>query len=171
MDRPCDVNWFAVHAKRHRETLAAASLGTSGLEVFLPMVKVERLERLAIKKDSQALFPGYLFARFCPAISLSAVESARGVLHVIKSGAEPTPVDEQVIIEIQGRVAEDGLIRMEPRGFKPGDEVSIREGPFAGMIGRVMAEADEQRRVTILLQAMWQARVSIASDFVEVQAV
>lgn len=170
MEPTSEMNWFAIHTKRHRETLAAAGVGALGLAVFLPMVKVECLEHFAIKKDSQPLFPGYFFARFCPAISLSAVESARGVLRIIKSGAWPIPVDEQAIVEIQGRVAEDGLIPLENRELKPGDQVSIQQGPFAGMLARVEMELDGGRRVAILLQAMWNARVLIEKRWVEAEA-
>lgn len=165
-----DVNWFAVHTKRYREAVAAASVRALGLEVFLPMVKVNYPPRGAIKVESKPLFAGYFFARFIPAVSLDSVASARGVLHVIKSAAYPIPVEEQIIQEIQDRVDSDGLIELRCDALRPGDRVSIQEGPLAGMMGRVEAELNDQRRVAILLEALCQARVWVDKRWVEAEA-
>ena len=170
MDWFCDINWFAVHTKRFRENLAAASVGALGLDVFLPLVKVECTGRAFIKVGSKALFPGYFFARFSPAISLDAIESARGVLYVIKSGSLPIAVDAHIISEIQDRVEGDGLIRLQRREFRAGDRVCIREGPFAGMVGRVEAEYDDHKRVAILLEALWTARALVEKRWLEAEA-
>jgi transcriptional antiterminator RfaH len=167
MDWLSDINWFAIHTKRFREALAALSIGALGIEVFLPMVKVECPEHEIIKVGSKALFSGYVFARFIPMISLGSVESARGVLHVIKSGMHPIPVDDRIISEIQSRISSDGLIRLGCREFKIGDCVSIQKGPFAGMMGKVQAEVDDRKRVAILLESLWSAQVLIEKRWVE----
>ena len=165
-----DLNWFAVQAKRYREALAAASVRAIGFEAFLPMVKVDRLAPATIKLESKPLFAGYFFARFIPALSLDSVAAARGVLRVIKSATCPIPVEEQVIREIQNRVDSDGLIQLCREALRPGDRVSIQEGPFAGIIGRVEAESNDQRRVAILLDALCQARVWVDRRWVEAEA-
>jgi transcriptional antiterminator RfaH len=161
------MKWFAIHVKRFREALAAASVSAYGIDVFLPLVKVDSSERVVIKVESKPLFPSYLFAKFAPESSLGLVEQTRGVLHVIKSGGIPISIDDQVLLEIQSRVESDGLIRLEKRSLKPGDVVSIEEGVFAGMMGRVENERDDGRRVAILLETLWQARVVIKRQFVE----
>jgi transcriptional antiterminator RfaH len=164
------MNWFAIHVKRFRESLAAASVAGLGLEVFLPMLKVEGQERAVIKTGFKPLFPSYFFARFNPETGLGPVEGARGVLHVIKAGACPIPVEDEVVAEIQDRVEADGLIRLRRNPLKPGDRVSIEEGPFEGMFGRVEAELDDQRRVAIFLESLWPARVLIEKRSLEVEA-
>jgi len=161
-------NWFAIHVKRFREAVAASNVAALGLEVFLPIVKLEGLQKMAIKIGSKPLFPSYFFARFNPEISLSSVECSGGVLHVIKSGAWPIPIDDSIIQEIQNRVDADGLIPLQHRELKPGDRVSIEDGPFAGMMGRVETELDDRRRVAILLETLWQARVLIDKRWVQV---
>jgi transcriptional antiterminator RfaH len=170
MDYLRDNNWFAVHVKRFRESLAAHGVRELGLDVFLPIVKVERVEHDGIRVGKQPLFPGYFFARFIPEVSLQAVESSRGVLRVIKSGTYPIPVDDEAVHEIQNRLAADGFLRLQHRELKPGDRISIQEGPFAGMMGRVEAELDDRRRVAILLETLWHARVVIEKLWVEAEA-
>lgn len=170
MALPDDMNWFAVHTKRFRETVASAGLDALGLEVFLPMVKVEDCDQFVIKLAAKPLFPAYFFARFSPAMFLELVESARGVLYVVKSGGCPVVVEESVVSELKSRVETNGLIRLHQRQLKPGDRVSIQQGPFAGMIGRVETESDDHKRVAILLETLWQARAVFEKRWVEVEA-
>lgn len=170
MDWFHDINWFAVYAKRFRERLAAHSVGTQGVEVFLPMVKVECFEDVVIKVGSKPLFPGYFFARFCPEVSLVAVESSHGVLQVVRCGRYPIPVNDKAVQEIQERVQADGLIRIRRQGFKPGDRVSVQSGPFEGMMARVERELDDEKRVAILLEALSYARVLIEKRWVQAAA-
>jgi transcriptional antiterminator RfaH len=164
------LNWFAVHAKRFRETLGAASVSALGVEVFLPLASAELARNSVIKHRFIPLFPGYFFARLDPQRSLEPVEASRGVLYVVKAGAFPIPVDERVLEELKERMGPDGLITIQPPEIRMGDRVSIREGAFAGMAGKVVAEPDDRRRVTILLETLWQARVLIATHGVEAQA-
>jgi transcriptional antiterminator RfaH len=161
------MNWFAIHSKRFREVLASASVGALGCEVFLPMAKVDLARCAVIKADSKPLFPSYFFARFDPAVSLDAVECARDVLYVLKAGSYPVPVEDGILVVIQSRAEADGLIRLHRPDIKPGDRVSIEEGPFAGMMGQVEAELDDSRRVAILLETLWNARVVLERDCIE----
>jgi transcriptional antiterminator RfaH len=171
MDWSDDSEWFAIRIKRFREKNAAAMLAELGFEVFLPLVKVEPAGWAVIRFNFKPLFPGYCFARFSPASSLGLVEHAPGVLNVIKSGGRPIPVADEIIREIQDQVEADGLIRLQPRELKPGDRVSILEGPFAGVPGRVLAEMDDHKRVAILAEALWNARVVIEKRWLEAEVV
>lgn len=171
MDWSDDIEWFVIRVKYFREKMAAAMLAERGLEVFLPLVKVEPLEWAAIRFEFKPLFSGYCFARFNPSSSLELVERAPGVLNVIKSGGRPVSVDDAVIREIQSQVEADGLIRLQPRELKPGDRVSIQEGPFAGMPGRVLSELDDNERLAILTDALLNARVVIEKRWLEAEAV
>lgn len=170
MEYPSQLNWFAIHTKRFREALGAASVSALGADVFLPLASAETSRNSVIKRRFIPLFPGYFFARFDPEQLLDRVEAGRGVLYVVKAGTCPTPVDKQALDEIRERMGPDGLITIQPPEIKMGDRVSIREGVFAGLAGRVVAEPDERRRVTILLETLWQARILIATRGVEAQA-
>jgi transcriptional antiterminator RfaH len=152
-----DTNWFAIHTKPRRDNFAATNVSSLGLETLLPRVKVHHFIRRATRTIIKPLFPGYFFARFCPQHSLELVKCARGVLRVISSGRFPIPVGDEVVREIQDRVEEDGLIQIRLQDLKPGDLVSIQEGPFEGLMGRVEREADDARRVTILLETLFNA--------------
>ena len=164
------TSWFAIHTKTRREKFAAANISALGIEILLPLVTVERLGHAITRTASKPLFSGYFFARFCPEISCEWVKSSRGVLCVVSSGNFPIPVHDTVVQEIRDRVAEDGLIRLQSQGLEPGTRVSIQNGPFEGLMGRVERELDDGRRVTILLETLLNARVSIERRLVDAEA-
>ncbi|HUD49032.1 MAG TPA: transcription termination/antitermination NusG family protein [Candidatus Baltobacteraceae bacterium] len=163
-------SWFAIRAKTRRESFAATNVRSLGLEVFFPKLKVDDDAAQGVGENSEPLFSGYFFARFCPELVLTSVECSHGVLQVVRSGRYPIPVDDQVIREIQERVEEDGLIRIRRPGLKPGDLISILDGPFEGMMARVERELDDDKRVAILLETLSCPRVLIEKRWVQAAA-
>jgi transcriptional antiterminator RfaH len=162
MDFYREVHWFAVHAKPYREDVAAQNIARLDLEVFLPKVKRESLVCGVPREVIKPLFPGYLFARFCPATSLPLIRYARGVLRIVSCGDVPLPVDEAIIREIRSRIGADGYVRLEDRTLRPGERVLVRDGPLRGLTGIFESELDDRERVILLLEAIeYQARVVI----------
>jgi transcription antitermination factor NusG len=164
------TNWFALRAKPRRENFAATNVNTLGVETLLPRVKVERLVRGAARMAAKPLFPGYFFARFCAEHAFESVKHSRGVLQVVSSGRIPIPVPDHVVWEIQDRVEEDGFIKNRRQSLKPGDQVSIVDGPFEGIMARVERELDDGRRVAILLETLLNARVLIERRWLTTEA-
>lgn len=161
------TNWFAVQSNARQESLAAARVAKLRLQVFLPQVREERLVSGGVRKVTKALFPGYFFTRFCPCESLEAVRYAPGVMRVVGSRQFPIPVAPDIIAAIQGQIQPDGFIRLKPREFKPGDRVTIEQGPFQGWIGEVQREHNDGKRVMILLEAIQQARLLVEKGWVQ----
>jgi transcriptional antiterminator RfaH len=161
------VNWFAIHAKARRESFAAANICALGLGILFPRIKVERLIRGSAQQITKPLFPGYFFTRFCPEDSFESVKAARGVLQVVSSGRMPIPVPDAIVQEIQDRAQEDGFIRIRPQVLTPGTLVTIRSGPFEGMMGRVERELDDRKRVAIFLETLFNARALIERRWLE----
>jgi transcriptional antiterminator RfaH len=164
------TSWFAVETRTHRESLAARRIAKLDLEVFLPRMKKEQWVCGVVRSVTKALFPGYFFARFRPSEYLDAVRHSSGVSRVVGSERFPIPVDDEVIGAIQDRVEEDGLVRIEPEAFTPGTQVTIRNGPFEGLIGTVLREADDRKRVAILLETLLGARMLIERRWLEAAA-
>jgi transcription antitermination factor NusG len=107
------------------------------------------------------LFPGYFFASFCPILSFDAVRYVPGVLRVVGPAHLPTPILPEIISDIKERVQLDGFIHLESNPFRPGDEVRIEQGPFAGWMAEVEQEWNDGKRVAIFLGALQQARLLI----------
>ena len=165
-----EIQWFAIHAKPRRENFASSNVTALGIETLLPRVKVERLEAGVARLIVKPLFPSYFFARFCPRNSLESVAHTQGVLRVVSSGRFPIPVGDAIIREIQDRVEQDGLVRMDGPIFNPGVRVSIQGGPFEGLMGRVERESNDRRRVAILLETLSNARVLMERRWLQLEA-
>lgn len=165
MDLWRETNWYAVHAKVHRESFGAANVAALGVEVLLPQLKQEWLVRGFRRTRIKPLFAGYFFARFCPAAYLDQVRYALGILHVVSTSRFPIPLGDDVIVSIRQRVQPDGYVRLSPVSMCPGDRVAIEHGPFQGLIGQVVRQEDDGKRVTILLETMMSARVSLEKQW------
>lgn len=153
--------WFAVQCKPGQEQVAEWTLSTLDLETFLPRQRRERRLRSTWCDEVRPLFPGYLFARFCPALHLHAVRYSRGVCRVVGAGEEPWPVEDDIVAEIRSRESEDGFVRLAEPTWQSGQPVSLQEGPLQGWTGVFDRELDDRRRVVILLDAIQQARAVV----------
>lgn len=79
MDWFSDINWFANHVKRFREAVVASSLAGSGLEIFLPRVKVECFEPVTLKAGYKPLLLSDSVGLFIAEIFFGLVEYAQGL--------------------------------------------------------------------------------------------
>lgn len=167
MDFSEETNWFAIHTKPHQEQLAAARLRQLDLEVFLPRLRQDQFVCGVPRLVTKPLFPGYLFARYCPLVSGEAVRYVPGVLRVVGSSKSLIPLEPEIIASIRERIQSDGFVRLQPPKFRPGEKVRIEHGPFAGWMAEVEHEWDDGRRVAILLGVLQQARLVIDRHWIE----
>ena len=162
-----ETHWFAVQTKPFQELLAAARLRQLDLEVFLPRLQADQWVCGVTRRVVKPLFPGYLFAQFCPVISYEAVRFVPGVLRVLGNRQSPIPIEPEIIEDIRERIQEDGFVRLQTPPLHPGDRVTIAQGPFAGWMAEVEREWDDNRRVAILLGALQQARLVVQRCWLE----
>jgi transcriptional antiterminator RfaH len=104
----------------------------------------------------EALFPNYLFARFDPAHTLNLVKHSPSVSTIVHFGNKLPQVPDEVIAELQASFPE-GEIQEYDRDVRPGDEVTIGTGPFAGMNAKVLRVLAPQQRVEVLLEMLGRA--------------
>jgi transcriptional antiterminator RfaH len=163
-----DTHWFAVQAHSRAEAAAEFGLRSLSIETLLPLVRrpVHHARRAA-RHVVRALFPGYLFARFCAADLLRAVTYSRGVIRVLGAGDRPLPVDDGIIASIRARIGAEGCVEFDERPLNVGDYVRLTAGPLAGWSGVFERATSDARRVQILLQTVQQCRLVISRDWVE----
>jgi transcriptional antiterminator RfaH len=163
-----EIQWFAIQARTGAETVAELNLCALAIETLLPLARrpvrhATRTSRLVLRP----LFPGYLFARFCAAVSLRAVNYSRGVLRVVGGGGQPWPVDDAIIANIRERIGPEGCVEMRERPFREGDPICITAGLLAGWSGIFDCALSDAERVVILIETLQQGRVVIRRDYLE----
>jgi transcriptional antiterminator RfaH len=151
-----ETAWFCLRAQPKHEHIAAAHLRREpGVEVFLPRIRYRRATRQGPAQVTEALFPGYLFARFQTGL-LPLVRSAGGVSTVVHFGSEWAVVPAPVIDELKTLTRGEDIcvVREDP---VPGERVRIARGPFAGMEALVTRVMSAGERVKVLFEIMGRA--------------
>jgi len=163
-------HWYLVHAKARQECVAERNLQRLGVETFCPRFKKRKANRSTSQGEEKGtLFPGYLFVRVDMASEFRKVTYAHGVIRVVKFGAAPAVVEEEIIHSIRAR-EDHGLIVLSPSfSLKPGQAVLIDKGPFCGFEAIFEQELNGIERVALLLKTVaFPGRIVIDRDCLRV---
>ena len=162
-----NVHWYCVKARPRQERAARAALvNEAGLEVFCPMLRFERARKSGRVRVVEAMFPGYLFARFCYDEQYRLVGTSNGVSTIVSFGGIPAVVPEAVISELRASVADGETVEI-PTSLSVGEEVQVVEGPFQGLRAIVTGVMPARARVTVLLELLGMEReVEVAETMV-----
>jgi len=143
--------WYAVRCQPKRERLAAQTLReTLGIEVLCPQVKYQKVTRRGKVWWVEAMFPGYLFARFDRAESGRAVNYAQGVLSLVRFGNLVPSIPESFIIQLKEQIGESEEVVISHQ-VELGENYEIAVGPLAGEIGEVVEVLPAGERVRLLI--------------------
>jgi transcriptional antiterminator RfaH len=152
-----EAEWFCVRTQTKREHIAASHLADlDGIEVFCPRLRYRKATRRGKIWWIEALFPGYLLAKFNLLESERAVTFCHGVRGLVRFGSEIPPVPEPFIQRLRSQLAEqagyeDSTLTLSP-SIENGDEIEVATGPLRGLKGTVVAVSSAQDRVKILLE-------------------
>ncbi len=153
-----DPLWYCLRAKSRNERLTSQWLRTeAGVEVFCPFVKFERARRSGRLWVTEAMFPGYVFARFGYIDQHRLVRSTRGVMKIVGFGGLPSVVPDDVISSLRESVSDSETITIES-GIAVGEEVSVVTGPFMGIRALVTRVMPAKQRIAVLLEVLGMER-------------
>lgn len=158
--------WFCVRTQPKHEHIAAAHLrrALSEIEVFSPRLRIRKSTRRGAVWFVEALFPGYLFAKFEPASTMLAVKSSPGVRTIVTFGIHAPLVPDEVINHLRSQFDENESYEV-PDIVREGDEVTIAGGPFHGLNAQVLRVMSAVNRVQVLLEFLGGfTRVEIGID-------
>ena len=99
----------------------------------------------------EAMFPGYLFAKFVYAKQHRAVESSHGIQGIVRFGDRLATLPENIVVALQSRVGAEEVVTVDS-SIKIGQLVQITEGPFQGLEGVVTHLLPAKERVRVLLE-------------------
>ena len=123
-------HWYVIQAKPRREKQVSNVLERQGVQVYLPLVRVRRVNPRA--SPVTPFFPGYLFARAdLDRVGVSALNWVPGSVRLLGFDGEPAVVPDVVVEHIRQRVSY--MERKYDPGsgpFQPGDPLRIVSGPF-----------------------------------------
>ena len=151
-EKPPVTEWFCLCAQPRHEHIAAAHLRQlPGLEVFLPRIRFKRATVRGAAWTTEALFPGYLFARFVWPADLRAVQHARGVRGVVHFGDRWPRIDGEVIAGLRASLGAEEL-HIVDESLSPGEVVRVAEGSLRGLLAVVAPVQSGRERVAVLME-------------------
>ena len=143
--------WRCVHTKPKCEHIAAKHICLlDEVEVFCPRVRFCRRTRRGKVWFVEAMFPGYVFAKFDTRMSLRAVNAAHAVTRVVRFGLDYSVIPDGVVRDLRENFDEQEVITVL-QTFAEGDEVEVAEGPLRGSSAVVTKLLPGKDRVRILL--------------------
>jgi transcriptional antiterminator RfaH len=156
--------WYCLRSRRKLEQVAAARVKVLGnTSVFCPRIRFRRPNRDGWVWVTEALFPGYFFARFSLKEMLPQVRSAHGVTSVVHFGDWYPEIANNIIEELQADTP-DGSVCELVRALVPGDNVRLLQGPLAGAEAVITHVLPGHERVRLLLDFLGR------ETFAEVEA-
>ncbi len=159
------MNWYCLHTEPRQENKIALVLQRElELEVFSPRIRFRRMRAGRPLWATEALFPGYLFARFDYFERRRQINALPGVTRVVQFSDQPTPIDDSIMAELRALVQDNETVEVtaDPQ---PGSEVIVTGGPMQGLRVLVTRVIPARQRVAILLELLGTAReVEIERD-------
>jgi transcriptional antiterminator RfaH len=157
LSRPSDpateYHWYCVKTRPKAEHIARASLvQMEEVEAYCPRIRFQRSTARGKVWFTEALFPGYLFARFIAERHLRFVSHANGVTNLLKFGGHYATLPSEIIDSIQKEMEGEEVRQVALPPPAIGSEVEVASGPFRGMDGIVTNLLHGGERVKILIQ-------------------
>ena len=145
------LGWYVMHSKPQKEKWLYDQLDALQIEAYCPSVRAKN----GVHK-SKPYFPGYLFLNVDLQLTgISLLQWIPGSLGLVSFGGEPASVPDGLLQRIRHRV--DEINNTEDRLFeilKPGDQVVIHSGPFAGYEAIFCARLRDSERVQVFLKIL-----------------
>jgi transcriptional antiterminator RfaH len=143
--------WYVIHTKPRQEQRALVNLVQQGFGCYLPLMAVEKLRQGNVAVVQEPLFSRYLFIRLSTGQSTQSwtpIRSTLGVSSLVNFGGEPAKVSTELIETL--RRQHDDLYEKPARLFNTGDQVEIKDGPFAGLQGIYQMKNGEHRAMVLI---------------------
>ena len=146
--------WYVVYTKPRQETVALENLERQGYQAYLPRWKVPKRKNSVFKSLIEPFFPRYLFIHMDKTHdNWAPIRSTRGVSGIVRFAGQPKPVPDELISMLQKNENSELLQTVSEKAWKPGDEVEVEEGAFAGYLC-IFLEASSMDRVRVLLDIL-----------------
>jgi transcription antitermination factor NusG len=164
-DGPAAELWFAAYTTPRHEKSVHRQLEARGWKSFLPLYRSTNRWKNGCKVEvQQPLFPNYIFV-LSGRRQLVKVRQVPGVITIVGSGWEPTPIScseiESLRSGLPGR-------KFEPHPYlAAGERVRIAAGPLSDMTGVLIRKKNNFRVVLSLDLILRSIAVEVGIDEVE----
>lgn len=156
---PREDVWYLAYSKPKHEEVARLNLAQQGFEAYVPLYKKFKKTEQGPVALFEPMFPRYLFFRPSSAgQSLSTVRSTRGVTSLVRFGAEPALVSDQLVQRIRLWEHERQQATLQQiSGIRVGQQVELKHTALGQIQGLVHSMSS--KRVAVLLEILGRPAV------------
>ena len=146
------MDWYCLKAKHKREKTAALSLKQlHGLTTYAPTITFRRSTMRGRIRFTEAMFTGYLFVYADMGLHLQRILRTAGVVGALRYGDVVHPVARGFVEDLRRSLGGDHYNVPDITTPAVDSIVRIMEGPFFGIIGRVLSANSAGERVKIFV--------------------
>ena len=160
--------WYLIYSKPRQEKSAVENLLRQNYEVYFPQIRVWRTRRGSRQLIVEPLFPRYLFIHLdSHSDNWSPIRSTLGVSSLVRFGAEPARVPDELVDYLRSRHNAEGLHEWAQPALAVGERARVVGGPLAGYEGILIAKSSRERVVLLMDLVGGQVRAKLNPDQIE----
>ena len=171
-------NWYAIHTYEGYENAVARNLKqrteSLGMEDKIFNIIVPTEKKIKIKggkrvEDEEKVYPGYVLVEMIVTDdSWYVVRNTPRVTGFVGSGVFPVPLDRKEVEELFSRM--NATTPKHAIDLEIGDAVTITDGPFKDLEGKV-GEVDGERGKVKVLVSMFGRETPVELDFLQIKRI
>ena len=155
-----NLRWYLAQCKPNAAQIAVRNLENQSFGTFLPLQEITKRKGKIFQRQIRPLFPGYLFVQVDPNRGpWRQVNSTRGVASLVRLGAEPSVVPNEIVDALMARCDKQSILRQtsetQSSELQAGNQAKVTQGPFSGFIATI-SETEPNNRINILIEIMGQ---------------
>ena len=171
-------NWYAIHtyagyenavARNLRQRIDSLGMGHKIFEVVVPSEKKIKVKAGKRVEEEEKIYPGYVLVdMIVDDDSWYIVRNTPRVTGFVGSGVNPVPLSQGEIDQLFSKAKSDTI--KHQIDLSVGEHVTITDGPFKDLDGRVGEVDEEQGKVKVLV-AMFGRETPVELDFLQVKKI
>ena len=156
-----NLRWYLAQCKPNAAQIAVRNLENQSFGTFLPLQEITKRKGKIFQQQIQPLFPGYLFVKLRPDKGpWRQVNSTRGVARLVRLGAKPSVVPNEVVEALMASCDKQGMLRQTSKTqssqLHAGSQAQVTQGPFSGFIAEI-SDIEPNNRINVLIDIMGQS--------------
>ena len=170
--------WYAIHTyagyenavvRNLKQRIESLGMQDKIFSVIVPTEKKIKIKRGKRVEEEEKIYPGYVLVDMVVTDdSWYVVRNTPRVTGFVGTGVHPVPLTEEELSGLFSRM-DKGTVKHDIQ-LMPGDAVSIVDGPFKELEGKV-SEVDSERGKVKVLVSMFGRETPVELDFLQVQKI
>jgi len=156
--------------KAHLENeVKLAGLSDKITNVLVPSEKIFEIKDGKKKSKTKTFFPGYILVEaIIDKSTKHLILSTPSVISFVGPKGEPTPLQEEEIKRLLGRMEERKDVEVMAVPFRVGEPVKVIDGPFNNFTGIVQDVNEEKMKLKVMV-SIFGRKTPVELDFNQVE--